>query len=178
MRYYLLVFIVCIGILEAGSVEWDRRGIHQYCRDVEKRLGWKLAGEGYFRAEPAVSPSIQFDASQCLCIEEARHIIVNECEYLIQLAGRTQPKRVTQVTGPFSIRNIAFSVSFRNPITRLLYEPPLIAGFFVTKGKVVYYSRDNTTRRDGTLHEEPYEEAVRIVEAEQAASGMCTHAYP
>lgn len=111
-------------------------------------------------------------------MEEARRVVVDECERLLRMARSTQPKRVTQITGPFLINNIALGVSFRNPFTRLQYELPHVASIFVSRGQIFYNSYDNEIRRYGKMHEEPYEEAVRIVEAEQATCGICTHGYP
>jgi hypothetical protein len=134
---------------------------------MKKKYNLSLRGAGAAWPEKIQSISLSYHGQKKTEIEEARRMLVEAIESLLELVNANEKIRPELICHPFVLLNADVSVSFGDRRSDFLYPSENVAHVFTVKG-ILYYSTYNP--EEGLLedlYEEPYEEALKIVRSQK-----------
>ncbi len=161
-----LLALLSLGSLNADEmITWNKSILKPYCKEVAKIRDWRVVsqGEGYRVNEHGQRVQkilLGFACSQPLSICEARCLFVDEAENIIFLINKHSKQK------GFCALELRLSLSLYD--TNNTYVSPDLAFMFMWDGKIFYNKRNEETGELETCCEESYEDALRIVQEEQA----------
>jgi hypothetical protein len=164
------LFVACtflIGLCPAFShaevMCWDRGGLHQYCKQVVKDKKWRHTAEGWRRRDQVEIISVSFTCHDRVDVNNARRIFVPEVEKAVAMTNAKQMTKTRMKIGrPFTHKDLCYALFFKDN-NQKAYPEPYIDYMMLVFGNIVYMTQ---TRE---VLEEPFEEALRIVEEESIA---------
>ncbi|MDP1835560.1 MAG: hypothetical protein Q8K75_06470 [Chlamydiales bacterium] len=107
---------------------------------------------------------VTYESCQLVQILEARRLVVPEIQEALIVIGSGQNARIKAKNGPFTIENLGLMVGF-NPDGN--HPPkPYISLISLLNGNILYKVRNDNNSGFELLHEESFEDALRIVEEE------------
>jgi hypothetical protein len=139
--------------------------VNVFVRAMKNEFGLLCIGEGGSMPHDIREISVQFNAYQRASIEEARELIVIATERFIQFINAHQKIRPYLREYPATQRTACISISFCKK-NHHPYMDGSIALAFVVKNKIFYKKQDPAFQKYELkdLYEEPYEEALEIVQ--------------
>lgn len=144
-------------------ITYAQEVMNQFQREVEKEFGIKCTGSGGGMAHDVEVINMFFDADRTATVEEARELHVNCTEKLIFLMNSHEKIRPFLRKYPADKDNAHIMISFnrkKSPQGKNEY----IEVMHLARGKIFYKIEDSKTGRYFSVLEEPYEEAVKIVQ--------------
>lgn len=133
----------------------------QVAKDLSKRYGLKVVGSGGSVHEDVKKLALSFSYYGEMSQDEYRQLIVNCAEYYLGKINSEEELKPHLHNYPFDSKNIELSIFIFDENKKRL-EVGELSCVYVINGKVVFSFRDSEYTVD-TEHEEPYEEALRIV---------------
>jgi hypothetical protein len=137
--------------------------MNSYSIHLYKLRGLELAGSGGSMPADIKKITLQFDSPLELDLVCARRLFIESAEGLLYIVNRDKKIRPYLHDYPFTCRNIGFGIGFMHK------------GKWAKNNKIAYVSIVNSivfysiyTEKLEDLYEEPYEEALRIVQQENA----------
>lgn len=197
---YLFIFLVFLAGCGGYKVEspvyekYVNEIINAVAKDMNKKHGLICVGSGGSMPNKVYAISLRFHSYRHATIEEARELFVASVQALIDKVNVHEKIRPYLNEYPFTWRGADIVIAFRNKqgnSTRYLDGSVALLGF--SKNGNIFYERAELQKRKspnyidtvkGTikigkvtedevfidLMEEPYEEAVKIVESKRAAT--------
>ncbi|MDP1836156.1 MAG: hypothetical protein Q8K75_09580 [Chlamydiales bacterium] len=151
---------------------WDRRGLQEYAKDVQKRKGWVQRSEGFFNGK-LEKVSVRFESYQMVEFDEARKLFVPEVRKAIAMLQNKQKKSILATNGPFGPTNLTFSLTLNRPDDEY-YPPPFITMVIFANEKISYHTRNANGKGFCEICEESFEEAIEILNREASQTEMLT----
>lgn len=166
IRYWLILacLLTCSFAEGAERIGLDNGSIKSYCRNVLRDKGWKVFATGRRSYKGFEQQTLFFCGAQQLSLSEARAFFVDETQKLIS-ALNEKKRGNNSSSDPYTIMNLGYMVSFRDPFYQYRCEP-YIATVMCMGDRIIYSTYNVASDRIVDIYEEPYEEAVRIVNGE------------
>ncbi|MDP1835513.1 MAG: hypothetical protein Q8K75_06235 [Chlamydiales bacterium] len=161
--YYLCGVLVMSCVPQKTQAElkrWDRAGLNQYTQHVAREKGWRLVAEGWCRDGDIEEIKVTYNVRKPMLLAEARRVIVEEVQKAVPMIQTKQrPVTLANIGLPFTYKSLCYMLSF-NDKTGGSYSAPYLDTVALVCGDVIYRIEYQK------VHEETFEEALRIVEAE------------
>lgn len=156
-----LLFFLCLGVPAHAEVKcWDRAGLKQYVKEVARENQWLQASEGWVNGGDIQHIKVSFNSKQCLEVPAARRLFVSEIHKAVsRIQAKQSSKTLKRMGRPFSFSDLCYVVFFSDD-KRTKYPDPYLYYVMLTFGSVIYRTEARL------IHEESFEEALRIVEEE------------
>jgi hypothetical protein len=135
---------------------------------MKKKYNLSLGGAGAAWPEKIESISLSYHGQKKTEIEEARRMLVEAIESLLELVNANREIRPALICHPFVLLNSRVNVSFGDRRSDDLFNTEGVAYASTVKG-ILYYSSYNP--EEGLLedlYEEPYEEALKVVRSQKS----------
>jgi hypothetical protein len=177
VKLITFVFLLLIGINghskegkskneNVNYVKYVDEIVRGFSKEMKKDFGLVFIGSGGRMSEDVDAISVRFLAYQRAGIEEARELEVKSTEKLLKMINEHKKIRSYLREYPFVSKRVNVSISFKDPNNRR-YVDGSVAVVSNVNGKV-YYDKAEPSKTDITeelidMHEETYEEALKIV---------------
>jgi hypothetical protein len=171
MRKYIVLFLLFPVLLVANQeyISLSHKISDQFVKDYSKRTGVNITGSGGGMMDDIDLICLTFEGRQRLDVSGARRLYVDGVEDLLSRYNTSKIVRPYLHNFPFTIDNLRFMLGFEDG-----YGKHLASGFVAlvlcANGKIYYCYYDPGVDELLDLHEETYEEALRIVHAEREQS--------
>lgn len=150
--------------------------ISSYAKKMHKKAHWNLEGFGGSFNDDIKNLDLSFGIQKYVDIKEARHLAVEAIDGFLDFVNHDSKTCKYLSHRPFNYKDIKFSFSFDGEDGDHAGNG-YIACVSLLKDQLIYCVYDPTKPSDGNpleiIHEEPYEEAYKIVmgkELPQAAA--------
>lgn len=168
-RFCLILCVFIFVQLDGSDLKlWDANALNSYFKNVERELGWKYFGSGSSNLEEEPVLVIDFCGTQRLTVPEARKLYIAETQKVINRYREKQKSWWYASKVAFSAKHLDYVVGFVDPSYEY-YEFPFVAKISTIRGEIIYKTYDpekSGPTKFQTIHREPYEEALRIVQEE------------
>jgi hypothetical protein len=161
----LLTFFSCSK--QSPHVVEAHRVMSRHIEDVEKDGKVFVFGTGGAMMDDIQMLALNFFSYETLDVNQARRLIVNGIESLLERVNNDPKIRPYLHDYPFTVENLRYGISFRDSNIRSL-NPPYIAFVFTCNKDLHYKKNDPVTNQYVDDYEESYEEALAIVRGERA----------
>ncbi|HNA61670.1 MAG TPA: hypothetical protein PKW79_01145 [Rhabdochlamydiaceae bacterium] len=131
-------------------------------KQIERDFGLICSGDGASAPDCIRSLKVIFISHKQITIEQARELEVKATERLLHLINTNERMRPFLYIFPFPVPRAHISLSFQNRSG--VHRHDGIAHVYQAKGKIFYDNYNPKTERLVDLSEEPYEEAVSLVQ--------------
>jgi len=140
-------------------VEYADNITEKFCSDMKRlyQIHYFGGGGGFLRNVEKII--LNFQISQPMNVPEARSLIINCEEDLLKRFNKDTKIRPYLNNYPFTEKNIEFGIS--TDLQDSLPSKP-IAMVFSANGSIYYQSYDRKKRKFNDLHEETYQEALKL----------------
>lgn len=163
----LFCYLTCVLLIsvvpqtaQAALKRWNRAGLDQYTKQVAQERGWTLVGEGWLRDGDIEEIAVTYKSHERMLIPEARRVLVEEVQKAVPMIhAKQKPKTLENIGRPFTYESLSYMLSFSDKRGEN-YSRPYLDSAALVCGYVVYWSECKK------VHEETFEEALHIVEAE------------
>lgn len=164
VRYSALILALVMEITSLEGIDaksWNSSILKPYFRQLHRENGWRVFAEGQnnYNEKPVIT--VFCWAPQRFSIEEARRSFVEESQKIINVFNRKRSRN----QGYFTIENLGLSVNFVNECYQN-FEAPFVASVSSVAGHILYRALATGSGELEVVYEEPYQEAVRIVQEE------------
>jgi hypothetical protein len=167
---FRIFFLSCILFLctsfayrEPGYCKMVDRITKTYLKECAKPRRLMLSGYGGAMMNDIQSVTLRFLSLDALNVDEARILYVEMMEEFLQRINCHEKIRPHLHNFPFEERNIKLSISFKEPDISIRRDGH-VALMGIARDHLLYFAAyDPITEEFYTLHEEPYEEAFRLV---------------
>lgn len=139
-------------------------------REMAQTYGLRLVGSGYGDRDFLEHLKLKFTSAQELSVAEVRRLYVTLVEHFLSEINGDRQLRPYFSSFPLTEHG-AVGLSFLNPDpnSEKYYVDQEFVAFVTSFHGIVYYDGfDSETKEFVLLHEEPFEDAVRIVREEEA----------
>ena len=133
------------------------------CAKEFKKYKLRSIGSGGGMAYDVEEIRVMFFAYRPATIEEARVLETSLTEKLLKKINENEKIRPYLREYPFKANRARVSVSFHKPNSSV-YTDGSVAYVLQAKGQILYCAADPKTEDYYDLHEEPYEEALKLVQ--------------
>ena len=134
----------------------------KFAKELKKEKSLYLFGYGGRMMFDVEEVFMSYQATQCVSLEEARRLFIEISEkYLARINGNEQLRPFLH-NYPFTIDNLELSLGFKDVEGKFQNQVSFIM-YSKRSGNIVYNSYNTETEMLDTIYEEPYEEAVRLV---------------
>jgi hypothetical protein len=168
MRNYLILLLLIPVVVfgNQGYIKLSDQISDKFIKDYCERTGVTLSGCGGGMMDDIDLICLTFVGQYRLDVPAARRLYVDGVEDLLHRYNSSKIVRPYLHNFPFKINNLVFLLGFEDPSGK--HVPSNFVGLVLcTNGKVDYSYYDPITQQFMDLHEETYEEALRIVHAER-----------
>jgi hypothetical protein len=138
--------------------------MNSYSRELQKKNVY-LAGSGGAMYDKITSLMLQYDKIARLDIEETRKLYIESVAGFINKVDNCAEIQPFLKDHPFTYKNVGFGIGFFDKNHKFV-PPPYISYVSLIKGDVLYRVYHEETGRFEVVHQEPYEEAFKIVYGE------------
>jgi hypothetical protein len=138
--------------------------IHSFSKQIKKEFSFECTASGGSMPYDVEKISMKFAAPRSATIEEARELEIKITEKFVECINAHEKIRPFLREYPFPSSRAAVMISFNTP-KKFSLSNNQVELVFQTKNKIFYQAtnRENPYLYD-TLKEEPYEEALKIVQ--------------
>ncbi len=175
MRIFYLIFLIPVFLGCAQSKYKDPEYVAyadqistKICNELWQKEKLYLNGFGGSFLYNVEKIALHFRAERHADVSQARRLFVNAAERLLSEINQGEQIRPYLDHYPFTNRGLSFSINFVNADNKRVTDGS-VAYVFVVKGTIYYDKYDAGSKQLLDLYEEPYEEALRIVRAEEVA---------
>jgi hypothetical protein len=159
----IFAFMILSGCsIEPMHVQQAEKIRNSFTKIIEKTEGWKLFGEGGSVMDNIKKIHLSYTAFECVDIAQARRLIVEKVEALLDKINSDAVARPYLHNYPFTYANIRFSISFIDEMTNHYIKSPTIASVNLNVGKIFYSIYNEELGMFETVYKEPYEDALKI----------------
>jgi hypothetical protein len=138
--------------------------IHSFSKQIKKEFGFNCEASGGSMPYDVEKISMQFDASCTATIEKARELEVRITEKFVECINAHEKIRPFLREYPFPSSRADIMISFSKPKKFNLSNDSVELVFHV-KNKIFYKAKKpDNPHLYATIKEEPYEEALKIVQ--------------
>jgi hypothetical protein len=166
-HYLLLILSILLPSCGLGRsyVDMSNSIVGRYSKEAKKKYGFDVFATGGRMCESVECVFISYSSNQKLNVAQTRELFVEIEEELIRKYNENEEIRPYLDNFPFTSNNIELSLTFFDKSYEFMSDG-FVAYAVIIKG-IIYYSTDSHDSTRGNplvdLHEEPYEEALRIV---------------
>ena len=166
------VLLLLSSYLYADHATEGLRILNENSNEVKKKYDLITYGSGGAMMEDIEILDLRFNSVKKLTISEARKFYVNIIEELISKVNNDKKVRPYLHDYPFTRKNVDIMIVFYNShnyIKKNLVEENVALIGMTIKGHIIYKIYDHTKDEYHdlvTIHEESYEEALKIVQEE------------
>lgn len=167
-RKIIYAFSILVPFFIWGEDDYDTmayRVMNTYSDKIEKPLGVKLIATGGGMASDLHMLELVYEGQQHFNVEQARHLYITVMEGFLKAINSYRQIRPWLHEYPYTSKNVRMRITFHDANGERVPNE-YIAYIATIKGTVYYDTHHNNDFRD--FHKEPYEEALRIVNAEIA----------
>jgi hypothetical protein len=132
-------------------------------KKLKEQKGLFLAGTGGRMMDDIQMMMMGFNFYKVVDIETTRRILVDSVQEYLSAINSNEEIRFHLHNYPFTAQNVEIVIYFYNPDGSKV-PPGKITIAAANQGKVVYYIDDPEKHTIRSLHEETYEEALKLVE--------------
>jgi hypothetical protein len=134
---------------------------------MKKKYNLALGGAGAAWPEKIESIILSYNSQKRTEIKEARRMLVEAIESLLELVNSNEKIRPELICHPFGPLNADVSIIFSDHWSNFLYHTEGVAHIFIVKGILCYSSYNPEEGLLEELYKEPYEEALKIVRSQK-----------
>lgn len=131
-------------------------------KELEKEKQLTLVGFGGSSLKEFGHIAVSFDYFHPLNMEKARELIIYTSSQLLKNLNNNESLRDPQI-GAYEVKNIKIMIFCYMP-NKSSAKPPNLGSVWLIKNKIYYNLREENIK---TIHEETYEEALKIVKIEK-----------
>lgn len=164
---YLLFFLLLLNFYSYSIEPQDIlfKSINPYITQLEKTTDLKLVGSGGSMPSDIKNIFLDLEISRDFDIPQARNLYVTVVENLLTHINACRPVRPLLHDFPFTCRNIRLIIGSTEKVTKA--NPGKKICFMLMGSGNIYYSVYDLGKDDYVeVFEEPYEKALKIVQAE------------
>ncbi|MBM3192256.1 MAG: hypothetical protein FJZ63_06385 [Chlamydiae bacterium] len=145
-------------------VEYADNITKKFCADVAKKhlIFYYGGGGGFLKNVERIF--LDFSAVKNLNIEEARSLVLDCTEDLLQRINNDKKIKPYLEHYPFTEKGLRLSISFDTPDQKRV-SSKYVAHVLATNGSIYYSSYDHKKQQLVDLYEEPYQEALKLANA-------------
>ena len=132
-------------------------------KKLKEQKGLSLAGTGGQMMDDIQMMMMGFNFYKVVDIETTRRLLVDSVQEYLSAINSNEEIRSHLHNYPFTAQNVEIVIYFYNPDGSKV-PPGKITIAAANQGKVVYYIDDPEKHTIRSLHEETYEEALKLVE--------------
>jgi len=143
--------------------------INSFAKEIKKEFGLICIGDGGQMPYDVEAVSIKFAAYCYPSIEKARELEVKITERFINAINSNEKIRPYLREYPFKADRAEVAISFYTK-DNSRYTDGSVSYVFQVKNKIYYCSKNPHTKNLDDLYEEPYEEALKIVQSSQKST--------
>ena len=136
--------------------------IQNFINEMDLKYGMTCTGDGSSKQEKVTSISLMLSAYRRASLEEAREIHIQAKERLVEMIQENPKIQSYLSVTPFPKEDIRLSIIY-GPDSTFYYCDGTVAGTIEGQGQLYYLSSGVLKLRLIDLHEEPYEEALKMV---------------
>ncbi|MEI8329937.1 MAG: hypothetical protein WCG14_08120, partial [Chlamydiia bacterium] len=136
--------------------------IQNFINEMDLKYGMTCTGDGSSKKEKVTSISLMLSAYRRASLEEAREIHIQAKERLVEMIQENPKIQSYLSVTPFPKEDIRLSIGY-GPSTDFYYRDGTISWTLEKYGHIFYITTQVFNRRAVHLHEEPYEEGLKIV---------------
>ena len=171
MQVIFTLFVFSTGLLTScshgeTSGEIGYKMISEFSKEAKKKYGLALSGLGGKYGEKIQRINIHFDGYYEVDVPSARRLFVKAARDFLEKVNHDERAIPRLIHQPFSIEDMDFEINFYNEDDTDVRED-LIAYVVFLHGRILYCT--HVPGRFIDAHEETYEEALAIIEAEERA---------
>ncbi len=158
-------YLVTRHSLESSNPLPERYGdktTNAFCSSIRNEYGIHCIGSGGSVTNSSPHLDLVFRSDETPSVERARILIVNSIEVLLESINSEESLQDYLSPKPYDSSGLYFVIGFN----RRCVEPsvrPFVATVFTCRDRLCYFEYDIGNDSLIDLHEEPYEEALRIV---------------
>ena len=169
--YFLLLFLFLAGCSISNSKnyqvpEYEKmadRITAKTAKKIEKETGLRLCGTGGGMMNHIRMMAMSFDCSHEIDIEQARELVLHCANEYLNAINSNEEIRPHLVQYPFMPKNVQIDI-FIHPSDQREIPTGSLVVVSTSYGMISYMVRGTGSERLKDVHEETYEEAVKIVE--------------
>ncbi len=162
---FLWLLIPCYAKYQEAPYESYAREITRgFIQQIEDELDLSCYGDSGMMSEDVEEIGLRFKTWRRANIEEARALIVFVTERLTQAINAHEKIRPYLREYPFPSSRVEISIAFHDLIDNRFADGTVARSSHISSD-ITYYEMDAFRDRSSELLEEPYEEALKIVEA-------------
>jgi hypothetical protein len=166
---FFVIFIFSFSSLKSSEYGDLTYGImNSYSTYLKKSKNLELAGSGGSMPADVKKIILEFDSPLELDLVCARRLFVESAQGLLNIVNRDKKIRPYLHDYPFTCRNIGFGIGFMQ--RGKWAKSNKIAYVFIAEKNIFYTICKSGTEDLEDFFQEPYEEALRIVQQENAMS--------
>ena len=148
--------------------------IQNFINEMDLKYGMTCTGDGSSKKEKVTSISLMLSAYRRASLEEAREIHIQAKERLVEMIQENPKIQSYLSVTPFPKEDIRLSIGY-GPSTDFYYRDGTISWTLEKYGHIFYITTQVFNRRAVHLHEEPYEEGLKIVRNNPLKHNMHFH---
>jgi hypothetical protein len=154
----LMIFNSCGG---ADHIKFSDKVVSAYSKDIKSRYNLQLDGSGGAMMEDIKEVSLMYHSYQTLKLEQARIMIVDCAENLLNRINSDLKIRPYLHNYPFTIKNIELTLGFYDHKGGFVKDE-YIASVALLDGTIFYAQFNSSKNIMEHIHSEPYSEALKI----------------
>lgn len=167
--FLFLFFLLIGGTLKANEnssetyVTYANDVIRSFAKVMKTEFGLQCCGSGGKMPHDIEEFKVGFEINRRATIEEARMFEVQATERFLKIINENEKIRPFLREFPFKANRVAVSISF-NKKDNNPYTDGSVSYMSLIKGKIYYSAQEPKNEKLYDIFEEPYEEALKIVE--------------
>jgi len=175
MGKYVSFFVLSFLFLTSGKavdhkknesavyVKYANEIINSFVREMKEEFNLHCSGSGGGMPYDVEEISVGLVSYRKASIEDARELEVMATERLLKLINEHEKIRPFLREYPFKANRAKVAIYF-SPIKNAKLEEDVVARVTQIKNKIYYLTEEKVTKQYISLAEEPYEEALKIVQ--------------
>ncbi len=162
MQLILGIFLISCGTTLSLGESQSMKVMTDFSQNYMKPQGFLLSGIGSAMPDKIHELDVDYTSSIYVNVEQARKLFIDNSQIFLNEINGDTILRPYLVEYPFTEKNIAFTLSFENERAQM-YPPPYIAYVSIINSKIYYHFYLAEQEKLLNIHEETYQEALKIV---------------
>lgn len=134
----------------------------QYSDEVEEKYGWKLMGLGGWFDDKINKISLDYYNYQKATLAQAREILLSGINELLVKANNCEILKDRIKSNRLTYKELKYGIAFLQPSGKFVTEEYIASAYL--QDEIIYYSIYKDDRLIH-IHEEPYEDSLKIVDS-------------
>jgi len=141
--------------------------VNAYDKQFAKPRRLHLSGQGGAMMDDIKKVILNFKSCDALTIDEARVLYVEMMEEFLCRVNQNEKIRPYLHNYPFVVENFKMRIGFRNEERKITDDGHVALMFIGRNNDLLFEAYSNETEQFYSLHREPYQESLRIVQQAQ-----------